>query len=108
MVVNDAHPPHRGFRIGARNFAYYTVDEHGDGRIALVVRAEPGVSGSLVARDEERFALPRYMARHGWVTYYLDLESRPVEWAEVEALVLDSYRLQAPARLRRVGGSRPG
>ncbi|HEY2812514.1 MAG TPA: MmcQ/YjbR family DNA-binding protein [Acidimicrobiales bacterium] len=98
---NDEHPPHRGFVVGKKNFAWYTVNEHGDGRVALGVRAEAKENEALVASDPERFALPKYVARHGWVSYFLDLRNRPVDWDEVTELVADSYRLQAPARLVR-------
>jgi hypothetical protein len=55
----------------------------------------------LVAMDGERFGLPKYVARHGWVRYYLDLADRTVDWDEVKELVRDSYRIQAPTRLVR-------
>jgi hypothetical protein len=100
-ATDDRHPPHRGFRVGRKNFAYFVVDEHGDGRIAVVVRGAPGENKALVGADPERFGLPKYVARHGWVTYYLDLPDRAVDWDEVTELVLDSYVLQAPKRLVR-------
>jgi predicted DNA-binding protein (MmcQ/YjbR family) len=101
-VADDRHPPHRGFVVGKRNFAWYTDDEHGDGRIGLIVRQDPGQNEELVASDGERFALPKYVARHGWVTYHLDLPHRPVDWDEVTELVTDSYRIQARKRLTRL------
>jgi hypothetical protein len=97
--VDEHHPPHRGFMVGKKNFAWFVVDEHGDGRIGLVVRAAPGENEALVASDPERFGLPKYVARHGWVTYYLDLVDRPVDWEEVTDMVRDSFVLQAPKRL---------
>lgn len=99
---DDSHPPHRGFRVARKNFAWYVDNEHGDDRIALSVRLAPGENEALVGSDPERFALPRYMARHGWVNYYLDLRRRAVDWDEVAELVTDSYRLQAPKRLIRL------
>jgi predicted DNA-binding protein (MmcQ/YjbR family) len=100
----DRHPPHRGFVVAKKNFAWYMDSEHGDGRLGLGVRAAPKENEELVAADPERFGLPKYVARHGWVTYYLDLDlaHRPVDWAEVAELVSDSYRLQAPKRLTRL------
>ena len=95
-TADDRHPPHRGFLVGKKNFAWFVVDEHGDGRIGLGVRAAPGENEELVATDPERFGLPKYVARHGWVTYYLDLPGRPVDWDEVAELVQESYIIQAP------------
>jgi predicted DNA-binding protein (MmcQ/YjbR family) len=100
--ADDRHRPHRGFLVGKKNFAWFVVDEHGDGRIGLGVRAAPGENEELVAADPLRFGLPKYVARHGWVTYYLDLAARPVDWDEVSELVRDSYILQAPKRLARL------
>lgn len=98
----DDHPPHRGFVVHGKTFVWFTVNEHGDGRIALCVRAAPHENEALVASDPERFGLPKYVARHGYVNYFLDLADRPVEWDEVTELVRDSYRLQAPKRLIRL------
>jgi predicted DNA-binding protein (MmcQ/YjbR family) len=100
--ANDGHPPHRGFVVNKKNFAWFTVNEHGDGRVALGIRAEANENEELVASDPERFGLPKYVARHGWVSYYLDLADRPIDWTEVTELVRDSYRLQAPKRLTRL------
>jgi predicted DNA-binding protein (MmcQ/YjbR family) len=101
-AADDRHPPHRGFAVNKKNFAWFTVNEHGNGRVALGVRADAKENDALVAADPERFGLPKYVARHGWVSYYLDLSHRPVDWAEVAELVVDSYRLQAPKRLSRL------
>ena len=100
--ANDRHPPHRGFVVAKKNFAWYTENEHGDGRIALGVRANARENEALVASDAERFGLPKYVARHGWVNYYLDLPGLPADFVEVAELVRDSYRLQAPRRLVRL------
>src|SRR5215211_7615775 len=54
-TADDRHPPHRGFLVGRKNFAWFVVDEHGDGRIGLGVRAAPGENEELVATDPERF-----------------------------------------------------
>ena len=97
--ADDRHPPHRGFVVNKKNFAWFTVNEHGDGRWALGVRAAGRENEELVASDPQRFGLPKYVARHGWVNYYLDLADRPVDWVEVAELVRDSYRLQGPKRL---------
>ena len=103
-VADDRHPPHRGFVVNKKNFAWFTVDEHGDGRVAVILRAAAKENEALVASDPQRFGLPKYVARHGWVTYFVDLSDRPADWAEVTELVLDSYRLQAPKRLIRLLG----
>ena len=46
----------------------------------------------------ERYFVPPYVGRHGWLGVRLD---RPVDRREVEALIEYSYRLTAPRRLIR-------
>ena len=86
---------------GAREaFAYYLEDHHGDGRIAVCCNAPPDVQEALVATDPERFYLPAYLARYGWISLRLDLPA--LGWEEVSEFVVDSYRLVAPKRLAAV------
>ncbi len=99
---HDGHPPHRAYRIGKKHFAWYVENEHADGRVGVIVRAAPGENAELVSSDGERFGMPKYVAHRGWVTYFLDLDDRPVDWDEVRELVTDSYRIQAPKRLTRL------
>jgi hypothetical protein len=96
---DDAHPPHRGFRVAGKAFAYYTVNEHGSDRTTLVVRTAVGDHLALAESDPERYAVTKYIGRHGWVDYRLDLVDRAVDWDEVVDLVAGSYRRQAPKRL---------
>jgi hypothetical protein len=104
VIADESHEPHVAFRVGSKNFAWYVENEHGDCRVALLARVPPGENAALVATDGERFALPKYVARHGYVSYYLDLPHRPVDWAEVTELLADSYRLQAPQATRPAAG----
>jgi predicted DNA-binding protein (MmcQ/YjbR family) len=91
---------HIRFAVRGKPFAYYLEDHHGDGRIAVCCKAPPGDQEALVATDPERFYLPAYLARYGWISLRLD---RPaLDWEEVSELVVDSYRLVAPKRLAAV------
>jgi len=87
---------HVGYRVRGKPFAYYTVDEHNDGRIALHVKLGEGRQEAFVSSDT-RFFLPKYMAHHGWVA--LDLDAGKIDWAEIAELLRESYRLLAPKRL---------
>ncbi len=88
---------HTAFEVRGRRFAYYTVDHHGDGRLALSCKAAPGVQQGLVAADPERFFVPPYLGPRGWAGVYLDVDD--VDWAEVEGLLREAYLLTAPKRL---------
>jgi len=96
-VVITPHDQHKSYAVRKKKFAYHVVDEHGDGRVALVCKAEKGDNEALVASDPVRFFLPKYMAHHGWVGLYLDLGS--VDWNEVQELMTDAYVLTAPKKL---------
>ncbi len=98
-VVADGEG-HIRFAVRGKTFAYYLEDHHGDGRIAVCCKAPPGDQEALVATDPERFYLPAYLARYGWISLRLDLPA--LDWEEVSELVVDSYRLVAPKRLATV------
>jgi hypothetical protein len=90
---------HHTIAVRGKTMAWHTVDHHGDGRVALHVRMGRGENEALVATDGEAYFLPAYVARHGYVGVYLD---RPdVDWDEVDELLVEAYRLVAPATLRR-------
>ncbi len=88
---------HLAFRVRQRTFAYYLNDHHGDGLIALCVKAAPGDQEFLLAHDPEAFYKPSYLGPKGWVALRLDLET--VNWEQVTRLLTTSYRLAAPKRL---------
>lgn len=90
---------HTSFLVRKKKFAYHLVDHHGDGRVALQCKAAKGDNDALVAEDAERFFMPPYMARHGWIGLHLDLGS--IDWNEVRELLTDAYLLTAPKTLVR-------
>ena len=90
---------HHAFLVRGKKFAYFLVDHHGDDRVAVECKAEKGVNATLVDGDPERFFLPAYMAHHGWIGVYVDVDR--VDWPEIEDLLTDAYRLVAPKTLAR-------
>jgi hypothetical protein len=88
---------HTSFWAQKGRIAWHLVDHHGNGRVELQTRGAPGVNAALADAEPDRYFLPPYMARHGWIGLWLD---RPkVDWDEVEGLLVASYRIQAPKRL---------
>jgi len=71
-------------------------DHHGDGRLALICAAPPGVQHQLVDEEPDRFFVPAYVGHRGWIGVRLD---RKVDWREVHEILLDSYRCVAPPKL---------
>lgn len=81
------------FKVREKIFAM----QHGmDGRPSMWCKAPGGLQAVLVASNPERFFVPPYVGRHGWIGLWLDVE---LEWDEVADLVDDSYRMTAPKRL---------
>jgi hypothetical protein len=90
---------HLSLEVGGKRFGYLLVDHHGDGRLALSLRAAAGVARKLCASAPERFHVPKYVGRHGWVGIWLDVSD--VDWDEVERVLKDAYLLTAPKSLAR-------
>lgn len=81
-----------------RTLAYLSDDHHGDGRLALIYPAAPGVQEELVGGDPERFFRPPYVGHRGWVGLRVDVDP---DWDEIAAIVEDAYRQVAPRTLVR-------
>lgn len=81
-----------------RVVAYLSDDHHGDGRLALICPAPPGVQEELIGSDPERFFRPPYVGHRGWLGLRLDIEP---DWDEVSGLVDEAYRKVAPVTLVR-------
>jgi hypothetical protein len=84
------------FRVRRKMFAIYLNNHHGDGRIALWLKAPPGVQEMLVEAAPEQFFIPPYQGAFGWVG--VDLEHSSDE--EIAALVRQAYCLVAPKKLQ--------
>ena len=86
------------FRVRDKLFAMFTNNHHGDGRIALWLKAEPGVQEIVVGAAPERFFVPPYVGHKGWLGLRVDGK---VDWDEVASFVEDAYKLTAPAPRRK-------
>jgi predicted DNA-binding protein (MmcQ/YjbR family) len=87
---------HAVLRVRTRTFAYGQDDHHGDGIVSLVVKAPDG-GAALIEADGARYHRPAYLGHRGWLG--LRLDRGPVDWEEVEGLLVASYVLVAPKRL---------
>lgn len=88
---------HTCWRVRTKTFGYFLNNHHGDGRLALVVKTEPGEHEFLVLSEPESFFRPAYLAKSGWVSLALDRGA--VDWQRVRLLLRNSYRRQAPRSL---------
>jgi predicted DNA-binding protein (MmcQ/YjbR family) len=89
------------FRVRNKMFAMYAApnNHHGAGRPAVWCKAAPGNQSLMVRGSPGRYFVPPYVGPSGWVGVWLD---RDPDWAEVDDLMRDSYRLTAPKRLQAV------
>lgn len=87
------------FRIPARKvFANYTINHHGDGRVALNVMAPRGAQAAFVAMRPRVYFVPPYVGPSGWLGVELD---KGLAWSTVCEHVREAYALTAPAELVR-------
>ena len=83
------------FRVRDKLFAMCAGEEDG-GRGEMWCKAPPGAQRVIVSSDPERYFVPPYVGKNGWVGMRLH---RGVDWDAVEELVTESYRMTAPKKL---------
>jgi phosphoribosylglycinamide formyltransferase-1 len=81
-----------------KKFAYVSLDHHGDGKTALLVK----ISGAdeqaqMIDMDPERYYRPAYFG-DGWLGIRLDLGD--TDWDAIGDRLLSSWQTVAPRRLR--------
>lgn len=96
-ATTSAAGKHLSLEVRGKRFGYYLEDHHGDGRVALNCKAEPGGNQTLVDFAPDRFHIPAYLGPRGWVGLWVDLPA--IDWDEVESVIIDAYQLTAPKRL---------
>ena len=83
--------------VKGKKFAYVSLDHHGDGKVALLVK----ISGAdeqaqLIENDPERYYRPAYFG-DGWIAMRLDLGRN--DWDEIGEWLARSWRSVAPKKL---------
>jgi len=80
-----------------KQFLMLWADGHHDHEFPHLWCAAPdGLQADLIARSPERFFRPPYVGHRGWIGVRLDGR---VDWAELEDLCEDAYRVTAPKSL---------
>ena len=85
-----------GFRVAGKSFATYTVNHHGDGRVALNIASPPGVQQLLTETGPDGYFIPPYVGPRGWLGIELN---KGLDWQEIARLVREAYEHVAPASL---------
>jgi phosphoribosylglycinamide formyltransferase 1 len=86
--------------IGGKKFAYVSVDHHGDGKTALLVK----ISGAeeqamLIDSDQGRYYRPAYFG-DGWIGIRLDLGD--TDWGHIGEWLAKSWLAVAPKKLTKL------
>jgi len=86
------------FRVKNKIFAMYAHanTHHGAGRNAVWCKAAPVNQRLMVDAAPDRFFVPPYVGPSGWVGVWLDVN---VDWAELQDLLRDAWRITAPKKL---------
>jgi len=80
-----------------KKFAYVSLDHHGDGKTALLVKISgPDEQAQLIDMDAARYYRPAYFG-DGWIGIRLDLGD--TDWEGIADWLLRSWRSVAPRRL---------
>lgn len=84
------------FRVNGKTFATFSVNHHGDGRIALWLNAPQGAQQHYVSAEPKHFFVPPYVGSRGWLGVNLD---KGISWKTVAKLVREAYEKVAPPAL---------
>lgn len=88
---------HLDAQVRGKRFAYLLDDHHGNGRLALNCKAAPGANQMLAQQHPDRFHIPAYVGKQGWLGLWLDLPE--VDWDEVREILWNGWGLAAPKKL---------
>ena len=86
------------FRVRGKTFAIYLINFHGDGRVALYLRAPAGAQAVFAKMLPRAYFVPPYVGPRGWLGVELD---KGLGWGTICGHVRDAYEIVAPAELVR-------
>ncbi len=89
------------FKVAGKTFATYSVNHHGDGKVALLLNISNDMQKTLVDSAPDHFYVPPYSGPKGWVGIELNCfnDKQGIKWQRVADLACDAYRRTAPASL---------
>jgi predicted DNA-binding protein (MmcQ/YjbR family) len=76
------------FRVGERQFAMFVDNHHGVGFAGVWLKAPEGAQEELVASDPDRFFVPPYVGKGGWVGVKTDAKT---DWNFLAALLAEAH-----------------
>ncbi|MFT7220681.1 MAG: hypothetical protein ACI8Z1_002300 [Candidatus Azotimanducaceae bacterium] len=84
------------FKVAGKAFATYSMNHHGDGKVALLVSLSRDMQQMLIASAPRHFYVQPYIGNKGWAGIELN---QGIKWKRVAQLATDAYRKVAPKAL---------
>lgn len=84
------------FRVAGKTFATFTVNHHGDGRVALNVASPAGAQQLHTQTEPEHYFVPPYVGPKGWLGIELN---EGLDWATIANRVREAWENVAPKAL---------
>lgn len=81
------------FHVRGKTFATYTVNHHGDGRVALWLNSPDGAQQLYSERDPSYYFVPPYVGPRGWLGVELN---QGLGWDRIAQHVVAAYNKVAP------------
>jgi len=92
------------FKVAGKSFAWFCINHHGDGHVALWLRSPEGAQQHFVELDQENYFVPEYLGPRGWLGVELN---KGIDWSEVTARVREAWENAAPGPLKSELGESP-
>jgi hypothetical protein len=88
------------FVRGKKQFVMVDNHHHGAAHLGFWCAAPPGAQEALIGADPGRFFRPPYVGHRGWIGVRLVAARLAApDWAEVDEVIRDAYRVVAPKTL---------
>lgn len=87
------------FTVQGKQFATYSLNHHGDGKVALLLNASVESQSMLIESAPTIFFRPPYIGHKGWVGVELN---QGLKWPRVLQLAYEAYVRTAPSKLAKV------
>lgn len=92
-VVSHGSP---NFKVRGKAFATYSLNHHGDGRVALWLQAPRGAQDLYTDMEPKYYFVPPYVGPKGWLGVELN---KGLSWTAVARHVHEAYTMAAPRAL---------
>ncbi len=90
------------FRVRGKTFATYSINHHGDGRVALLLNSPAGAQQLYTEQDPKAYFVPPYVGPRGWLGIEL---TQGLPWPRVGQQVVQAYNKVAPKSLQQPGNA---